>query len=795
MSARPIVRNATAVRLECGAMNPILVAHSQNIAERHDAQLDGPAKRPDTSSLRRRRAPITGRSSAPDPMQRSVHCLAFSTLLAVLAAPAVCQVTWQPDRQFTARQDFGLAFDPVRGEAVLYGGNDGAVRDETWVWDGAAWQLREPLHRPGTELATRLTWDSARQRIVLCGGSSPLALWEWDGTDWLQITGALVPFGFNYLTLSSFVHDPVRDRLVAFNSDASPRVAEFDGTTWTEVTMAAPWPSNLSWKCAAFDPDSGAIAMLGLAPNESKLWWWNGTVWSSTTLQVPVMRQWGCRLVHDPVAHRLLLAGGTASGANPPTLSALPPGATTPQPLAIGIPQLPHSETVYDTTRSTFVMVGSLGSGTGADSSVYESTGGDWTRRTTTAPEARSLYSVARDAAHDRTWVCAGSSNNTMADLWQLDAAGWHLIWPQTTGQVNPTYDASIVFDEARQELLWFGGFGGPPNFCRWTGTSWQAIAVNTPPVRTYPALAFDREHGVVVMFGGGILNDTWTWDGATWTQVMTPTSPPGNYSYPAMTYDPLRRRILLVLGSDTWEFDGLTWQLRDPGGVIQPLMRSQLAYDEARQTVVAVAKGSTGGTVRTFDWSGSSWTERILAGAPEARDRHGLLPTSAGVRLFGGMSLVAPLRWFATQYVLADDALATVTPFGTPGTSPGGPLELAVVGTGPWLGSHIDLTLTGLPALVLPVLWFGFSNTTWAGLPLPLDLTPLGWPGNEVRIAPEVPVSLLLTGAGSGSTDVNLPLQAALVGTHLYAQALAFDPITGGLTTSNGLDLLTGLR
>jgi hypothetical protein len=43
------------------------------------------------------------------------------------------------------------------------------------------------------------------------------------------------------------------------------------------------------------------------------------------------------------------------------------------------------------------------------------------------------------------------------------------------------------------------------------------------PPTRGGAAMAYDAATGTVVLFGGdnrhGVLGDTWTWDGTTWTR------------------------------------------------------------------------------------------------------------------------------------------------------------------------------------------------------------------------------------------------------------------------------------
>src|ERR1035438_8065688 len=58
------------------------------------------------------------------------------------------------------------------------------------------------------------------------------------------------------------------------------------------------------------------------------------------------------------------------------------------------------------------------------------------------------------------------------------------------------------------------------------TATNWtRQIPQNFPPERSGHAMAYDSVNGQVVLFGGSnggsadVLNDTWVWDGANWTQ------------------------------------------------------------------------------------------------------------------------------------------------------------------------------------------------------------------------------------------------------------------------------------
>ena len=65
--------------------------------------------------------------------------------------------------------------------------------------------------------------------------------------------------------------------------------------------------------------------------------------------------------------------------------------------------------------------------------------------------------------------------------------------------------------------------------------------------------MAYDAATGTVVLFGGtnrhGLLGDTWTWNGTTWTEQTPATSPPAR-SQAMMAYDAATGTPVLFGGS-----------------------------------------------------------------------------------------------------------------------------------------------------------------------------------------------------------------------------------------------------
>lgn len=147
-----------------------------------------------------------------------------------------------PPSRPSARSSCGLAFDGARGNIVLFGGltNSGGGGDfnDTWVWDGANWDLRTPASSPPSLASAAMSYDAVRREIVLFGGSTHSGpangTWTWNGTNWSLKTPALAPPG---RAGHSMVFDPVRGKTLLFGGD-NEKTGQYadtwlwDGTNW-----------------------------------------------------------------------------------------------------------------------------------------------------------------------------------------------------------------------------------------------------------------------------------------------------------------------------------------------------------------------------------------------------------------------------------------------------------------------------------------------------------------------------------------------------------------------------------
>lgn len=111
---------------------------------------------------------------------------------------------------------------------------------------------------------------------------------------------------------------------------------------------------------------------------------------------------------------------------------------------------------------------------------------------------------------------------------------------------------------------------------------------------------------------------------------------------------------------------------------------------------------------------------------------------------------------------------------------------SLGVVGNSavalPVAGQAMTVRFAGAPFGVLP--FYGFSNTLFAGFPLPIDAGVLGAPGCPMRISPDLAGPILL--APSPLWTEPVPAQPNLLGMRFYTQAFSFElPGFNGLAGS----------
>ncbi len=284
-------------------------------------------------------------------------------------------------------------------------------------------------------------------------------------------------------------------------------------------------------------------------------------------------------MTYDPLTGRTILFGGQKVGIGAWNDTWSYDGTTWTQLSPVGTPSARGGiRLVYDTLRNVIVMYGGLNPSPAGGPSInqtWEFNGTAWTQiGTANSPGGRGQYGLAFDSTRGRTVLYGGQPNSffpiDVDGTWEYDGVNWtQVVTPTNPG---PLENMAMCYSPSLGRVVMFGGInvqvGGTTTLWGYDGVNWATFAVAgpTPSVRTFPMMCYDDDRGVCVLQGGmdptngTQLNDTWEWNGATWTQRVG--NAPGLRRGFGFAFDQ-QRHAAVLFGGVTQNFTGLvdTWQ------------------------------------------------------------------------------------------------------------------------------------------------------------------------------------------------------------------------------------------
>jgi Kelch motif len=181
----------------------------------------------------------------------------------------------------------------------------------------------------------------------------------------------------------------------------------------------------------------------------------------------------------------------------------------------------------------------------------------------------------------------------------------------------------------------------------------------NSPPARSYLAMAYDPASEKIIMFGGwdgsGYLNDTWAFDGTAWTHLLTRGFPPARAAA-QMAYDEVSQKLVLFGGfngrsylGDTWIFDGKTsrWVRASTAHSPKRVTSPMLFTDPNGHVNVYGGYDGQFYQYQMWQWTGTDWNQLNLSALPFARSSAavGVNASTRRAVLFGGLADINPVN------------------------------------------------------------------------------------------------------------------------------------------------------
>jgi len=315
-------------------------------------------------------------------------------------------------------------------------------------------------------------------------------------------------------------------------------------------------------------------------------------------------------------------------------------------------------------------------------------------------PDARDQPVIAFDSTRNESVLFGGFDPNVdrfiADDTWVWDGRVWTERWP--TLHPSARSRGAFASDAQHGQLVLFGGLDSFTRLLNdtwtWDGSTWlEKHPAQSPPARMHASMSYDPATGHVILFGGetlvqgssGVeslpLGDTWSWDGATWTQLF-PSSSPAPRDLAGIAAFPPTNSVLLFGGetetggswhdlADTWTWDGNNWHLVStlssaPRARVGPAM----AYDGNGHVMLESGLFLTGDGSRTgfvggdnWIWDSTQWHERFEGQYPCSQ----VCPTPPGDEP-GGRYVAAAAQEPGTGVVLFSGA-SSQTMLGLPDT------------------------------------------------------------------------------------------------------------------------------
>ncbi|MBJ7610553.1 MAG: hypothetical protein JF887_14180 [Candidatus Dormibacteraeota bacterium] len=189
-----------------------------------------------------------------------------------------------------ARRGAAATWDPGISEVVVFGGigPTGTPLDDTWIWDGKIWNnLRPTLARPPAGIPAGLTFDTARQELVLVTAGPPNPAhpgavqgetWTWAGTSWGRVRTTTSPT----LTGPATVTFDASSGQTILVDTRSSTTSSFNGTSWIQQPPngLALDPNEVAQ--AAYDAAIGVVVLVQNGPpgaTASNTWTFDGAAW------------------------------------------------------------------------------------------------------------------------------------------------------------------------------------------------------------------------------------------------------------------------------------------------------------------------------------------------------------------------------------------------------------------------------------------------------------------------------------------------------------------------------------
>lgn len=279
------------------------------------------------------------------------------------------------------------------------------------------WNQRFPQNAPTQRTAPLMAYDQKEGKTLLFGGyvgGSQIRLddtWVWDGENWSEVNPQHKPAPRSG---GGMAYDQSSQQIVMFGGDGvnsslgDTWLWNWDRMDWEEqVPVVSPTPRGVPFMSYDYK-NSNVVLFGGGVLNDTWVWDGENSTWiKKNPAHSPSARAFG-QMSYNPIKQNVVLFGGNGGG------------------------QILSDTWTWDGT--------------------------DWTEHVTAnTPPARFGYGLSYDGAHIILFGGDGVGNVQLRDTWFWDGSNW----TQQNIVTNNRGHIGMVYDERKDQVVSFGGYGG----------------------------------------------------------------------------------------------------------------------------------------------------------------------------------------------------------------------------------------------------------------------------------------------------------------------------------------------
>ena len=592
------------------------------------------------------------------------------------------------------------SFDDGTGLQLYIGGSfpmaGGAVTNNIARFDGERWSpLGAGMDRQVSALA--VYDDGAGGGDALCaagdfdfaGEVAAQRIARWNGTSW----ESLGP-GCNAIVNDLLVHDDgtgsklyAAGQFTTAGGVAANGVAVWDGTSWSTLGTGLTGVTGQGWALAEFDDGTGPALFVGGAFDTaggvpaSRIAKWDGSTWSA--LGAGVDARVLSLAVHDDGTGPALFAGGSfeLAGGQPATSIAKWDGSAW-APVGGGFAYNDSTQPVYpgdvygltsydDGSGLALFATGNLYAEVGGAGPLLNNVarwdGAAWSTLAGGLSLVGRAFEAFDDGSGSRLYIGGDfkeADGLFVRRLGSWDGAEWRGVGP---GLGGPGSKGSALGERVRQlevyddgtghgpELYVAGTFdvsGGLPSLplVKWDGKRTAPLGASTLGISTRAMQTHDDGSGAGprLFIGGSVdtgsayLSGVLAWDGQSWSQIGSISTPDAMASFddgtgagPELYIGDVGMIDGTPVATRVAKWDGTSWSPLPTAG--QPVdIKAMLAHDDGAGGGTALYVADVTGVVR---WDGTAWTRLATVTGPVSPQVSvfGVFDSGTGPELYAG--------------------------------------------------------------------------------------------------------------------------------------------------------------